>query len=202
VLAQPGLSAAALGEATADIEEEVTRLNRIVNEVLDFARPIRFTLGPTDLNALCRDSAAASEKSAAGAAVGLSLDPSLTLVTTDGERLRIALINLLVNARHAVNGAQAGRTASDPTAPPVTLRTERIGACAAITIADRGVGISPADLPRVFDPYFTTKRGGTGLGLAIAKNIVEGLGGTIAVSSVAGRGTDIRIELSTNGAPS
>ena len=54
---------------------------------------------------------------------------------------------------------------------------------AAITIVDRGVGIDARDLSRVFDPYFTTKRGGTGLGLPIAKNIVEGLGGTITVSS-------------------
>jgi len=62
--------------------------------------------------------------------------------------------------------------------------------------ADRGIGIGPADLPHVFDPYFTTKRGGTGLGLPIAKNIVEGLGGTIGVTSSPGRGTEIRIELS------
>ena len=53
-----------------------------------------------------------------------------------------------------------------------------------ITITDRGVGVAPADVPQIFDPYFTTKRGGTGLGLPIAKNIVEGLGGTIAVTSI------------------
>jgi signal transduction histidine kinase len=62
-----------------------------------------------------------------------------------------------------------------------------------IVIADRGAGIAPADLPHVFDPYFTTKRGGTGLGLPIAKNIVEGLSGTIAVSSDPVRGTQIQI---------
>jgi len=50
-------------------------------------------------------------------------------------------------------------------------------------------------LARVFDPYFTTRRTGTGLGLAISRNIIEGLGGTITVSSHAGRGTDVRIEL-------
>src|SRR5215470_250622 len=65
---------------------------------------------------------------------------------------------------------------------PVMLKTRANGDCVTIVIADRGAGIDPAHLAHVFDPYFTTKRGGTGLGLPIAKNIVEGLGGTIAVS--------------------
>ena len=60
---------------------------------------------------------------------------------------------------------------------------------------DRGVGIAPADLPHVFEPYFTTKRTGTGLGLAIARNIVLSLGGRIDVSSAEAEGTQIRIEL-------
>jgi signal transduction histidine kinase len=166
----------------------VARLNRVVNEVLDFARPIRFELAPADLNALCRESAAAAEAGGAGSSIHLDLDASLPLVTTDPERLRIALVNVLVNARHAANGASA------PGAPPVTLATHARGGRAAIVIADRGVGIGPADLARVFDPYFTTKRGGTGLGLPIAKNIVEGLGGTIVVTSTPGVGTEIRLE--------
>ena len=65
----------------------------------------------------------------------------------------------------------------------------------AIFVADRGAGIEHTDLPRIFDPYFTTKRGGTGLGLPIAKNIVEGLGGTITVTSALRQGTEIRIDL-------
>ncbi len=60
---------------------------------------------------------------------------------------------------------------------------------------DRGAGVKPEDLPRVFDPYFTTKRTGSGLGLAIAKNIIEGMGGSIALVSQPGKGTDIRIDL-------
>src|SRR4029077_7547482 len=84
---------------------------------------------------------------------------------------------------------------ADPPEPLITLRLEARGDRAAIVIADRGRVIDPADLGRVFDPYFTTKRGGTGLGLAIAKNIVEGLHGTIAVTSESGRGTEIQIEL-------
>ena len=184
-LRQPGLTPAALGEAAADIDEEITRLNRIVNEVLDFARPIRFELAPTDLNMLCRESAAAAQ-AIPGAEVGLDLDAALPLVTTDAERLRIALVNLIVNARHAVE-AQACST--------VVVSTRASDGRAAIVVADHGVGIDATDLTRVFDPYFTTKRGGTGLGLPIAKNIIEGLGGAITVASAPGRGTEMRIEL-------
>jgi signal transduction histidine kinase len=191
-LRQPDVSAAAMKEAVADIDGEVVRLNRVVNEVLDFARPIRFELAATDLNALCRESAAASRASADGPVgpdIHLDLDAALPPVTTDAERLRIALVNMLVNARHAV------RARDGASAPLVTLSTRGRADRATIVVADRGSGIDPADLARVFDPYFTTKRGGTGLGLAIAKNIIDGLGGTIGVTSTPGHGTEIRIEL-------
>lgn len=183
-LRQPDLSAAAMREAAADIDGEVTRLNRIVNDVLDFARPIRFELAPADVNALCRESALAAQ-AAPGATVDLDLDPSVPSIVTDAERMRVALVNLIVNARHAVG--------DEPM--PVTLSTTRGESGVSIVVADRGAGIERADLPRVFDPYFTTKRGGTGLGLPIAKNIVEGLGGTIAVVSEPSQGTRILIEL-------
>jgi signal transduction histidine kinase len=77
----------------------------------------------------------------------------------------------------------------------VFLSTRPADGHVSILVADTGTGIASPDLSRVFDPYFTTKRGGTGLGLPIAKNIVDGLGGTIAVASAAGRGTEIRIDL-------
>jgi signal transduction histidine kinase len=186
-LRQRDLSGDAAREAAADIDGEVARLNKIVNEVLDFARPIHFELAPTDVNALCRDSAVAAE-AAPGPAVHLDLDPALPLVSTDAERLRLALVNLLVNARQAVEEAA-------PDGPRVFLSTRAAGEHISILVADTGAGIVSPDLSRVFDPYFTTKRGGTGLGLPIAKNIVDGLGGTIAVASAAGRGTEIRIDL-------
>ena len=195
-LRQPDLSAPAMREAVADIDEEVERLNRIVNEVLDFSRPIRFQLAPADLNALCRESATASLASGPGTQVHLQLDPGVASVTTDAERLRIVLVNMLVNARHAVNGGPQSAVGSPQSDTPlVSLRTARDNGRVTIVIADRGPGIDPAHLPQVFDPYFTTKRGGTGLGLAIAKNIVEGLGGTIGVKSAPGAGTEIRISL-------
>jgi len=189
-LRQPQVGPEAVGEAADDIDEEVSRLNRIVNEVLDFARPIRFEPSPVNLNVLCRESAAAALASGPGVGIALDLDPALSTVTTDPERLRIALVNLLVNARHAVNGAVEAAQA-----PLVTLRSRAITGRVRILVADRGVGIAGTDLAQVFDPYFTSKRGGTGLGLPIAKNIVEGLGGTITISSAPGAGTEIVIDL-------
>lgn len=180
---RPEVTAEVVHEAAADIDEEVGRLNRIVNEVLDFARPIRFELAVVDLNALCREAAIAAQ-AGPGAAVALDLEMTPPAITADPERLRIALVNLVVNARHAVT----------PPAGTVRIATRSTSAGTTIIVADNGVGIAGADLARVFDPYFTTKRGGTGLGLPIAKNIIEGLGGIITVTSEPGRGTDIRID--------
>jgi signal transduction histidine kinase len=174
-----------LREATADIDGEVGRLNRVVNDVLDFARPITFDYAPIDINALCRESATAAQATP-GAPVAVETDQAAGEVVTDGERLRAALVNVILNARHAVEGQPIQR---------VRLTTHRDGDTVMITVGDTGSGIDRADLPRIFDPYFTTKRGGTGLGLPITRNIVEGLGGTIAAASEPGRGTEIRITL-------
>ena len=180
-----------------DIDEEVARLNRIVNDVLDFARPIRFDLATVDLNALSRESVDAARASAPDAPISLDLDPAGAPATTDPDRLRIVLVNLLLNGCHAVNGHRRATDAATNETPPslVSLTTRVDGDRVRLVVADNGAGIAPADLARIFDPYFTTKRGGTGLGLPIAKNIVEGLGGTITVASAPGRGTQIQIDL-------
>ncbi len=191
------VSAADIRDAAADIDEEVTRLDRLVNEVLDFARPVRFDLAPADINRVCEDSAAATQTGRAGPLVRLALDPSRPVLVTDAERLRSVLVNILVNARHAVEARVASSAATGPDAmPPVDLSTTATpqGGCT-IVVRDQGEGIPPEDLPRVFEPYFTTKRAGTGLGLAISRNIIEGLGGTIAADSRVGAGTEIRIAL-------
>jgi signal transduction histidine kinase len=179
--------------AVADIDEEVARLNRIVSEVLDFARPIKFDLGPVDLNALCED-AARAVRATEGPEVDIrmNLDRNLAPIVTDGERVRLALVNILTNACHAV--------LARPAPPPVssgriTLTTSQTAGRVVIEVKDEGIGIAAEDLARVFDPYFTTRRTGTGLGLAISRNIIEGLGGTIVVSSIPGHGTQVRIEL-------
>jgi len=203
-LRAPEAGAGTVRAAAADIEEEVVRLNRIVTEVLDFAKPIRFDLAPADLNALCADVARAVESDPGGVAVGLDLDPGLPAVTTDAERLRLALVNILTNARHAVESrreAEGAEADARGSRAPIALTTRRAGRDrVAIQVRDAGLGISAEDLPRIFDPFFTTRRTGTGLGLAISRNIVEGLGGTIAVTSRAGKGTEVRVEVPVRGA--
>ena len=181
-----------LRAAVTDIDEETARLNRLVSEVLDFARPIKFDLAAADLNALCEDAARAAGSDTPTVPIRLDLDSSAPTIVTDAERLRLVLVNVLSNARDAVAGrpeAMAGRD-------PIRLRTRSQGPNRiVIEVQDQGMGIAGEDLGRVFDPYFTTRRTGTGLGLAISKNIVEGLGGAISVSSRQGLGTQVRIEL-------
>jgi signal transduction histidine kinase len=175
-------------EAAADIDAEVVRLNRVVNEVLDLARPIPVERASTDVNAVCTGAAAAAMSAGAEPAIVLHLDPALPAVSTDAERFRTALVNILTNARQAVADRGQGTA-------PVELRTSREGDRIAVVIQDRGTGIEARDLPHVFDPYFTTRRTGTGLGLAISKNIVEALGGAITVTSGPGEGTTVHIDL-------
>ena len=177
-------------EALADIDEETRRLNRIVTEVLDFSKPIRFELGETQVNDVCRASSAAAWAGSSAPPVQLDLDPHMPTVMTDAERLRTALVNILTNARHAVE-----EVSSHPPPPAVVLTTRRHEDRIAVTVCDRGTGIAPDDLAHIFDPFFTTRRAGTGLGLPIAKNIIDGLGGSLSVDSQPDAGTSIRIEI-------
>jgi len=179
-------------DVATSIDEEVARLNGVVTGVLDFARPIAFDIGPADLAVVAANAAQAAR--AADDDVAIELETVPAPVTTDAERLRSVLINVLSNAQHATRAGSA--TAGRCSAVHVRVRPAG-GAGWRVEVVDKGIGISPEDLPRIFDPFFTTRRGGSGLGLAIARNIIEGLGGTITADSRVGEGTRIVIELPT-----
>jgi signal transduction histidine kinase len=196
-------------EAAADIDEEVRRLSRLVDDALDFARPLHFDIAPSDVNRICEQSAAAAAAGQDAPPIRLVLDPARPVVLTDAERLRSVLVNLLVNARQAVDAERAAErqgtggpgldpapSQRQPGGSAIELATSAVsGGGVTIVVRDRGTGIDAADLPKVFEPYFTTRRGGTGLGLAISRNIIEGLGGTIDILSRSGAGTEVRIDL-------
>ena len=119
-----------------------------------------------------------------------ALEPSAGTIVTDGERLRGVLVNLIANARESL--AAAGRSSGEEI--EVGARGLDRGGVV-LWVADRGPGIPPADLPHVFEPYFTTKRTGTGLGLAISRKVVEALGGALRIESREGEGTRVEVEL-------
>lgn len=195
-LRQPEASADARLEALQDIDAEVVRLNRIVTEVLDYAKPLSFSWQETDPAALCREAAQAVGTAEPGVEIAMAAEAGLGPILTDGDRLRTVLVNVITNASQAVRAAREAAEAPSPAGPGVEVRVSpRLGGGGVITVRDQGGGIDPALLSRVFEPYFTTRRGGTGLGLAIARNIVEGLGGTMTVRSEQRSGTELRIEL-------
>ncbi|MFN2128609.1 MAG: sensor histidine kinase, partial [Anaerolineales bacterium] len=101
----------------------------------------------------------------------------------DWDRIRRVLINLIENAIQA-----------DPKDNPVQVRTSLLGNRITLMVEDKGAGIPPAELGKIFEPYFSTKSGGTGLGLAITRLIVEEHNGRISVNSTVGEGTRFRIE--------
>ena len=177
-------------EAAADIDHEVARLDRIVGDVLDFARPLRVEAGPVEVAAVARDAAAAALEGTPGVGARVAVEGSAGTITTDRERLHGVLVNLVQNARDGV--LAAGRAGADA----VEVGGRRLPSGRVVLwVADRGAGVAAADLPHVFEPYFTTKRTGTGLGLAIARKVVEALGGTIRMESREGEGTRVEIEL-------
>jgi signal transduction histidine kinase len=191
-LRRPELPEAERREGLAEIDEEVGRLDRIVGDVLDFARPVRIEPQPTDLNAVCAE-AAESILGTEGTPYSLELAKDMGEIVTDAERLRTLLVNVLTNAAAALKGDHRIEPAETP---PIRVVTRRLdGGGAAVEVVDAGVGIAPENLPRIFEPYFTTRRTGTGLGLAICRNVADALGGRLAAESAPGRGTTLRLEL-------
>jgi signal transduction histidine kinase len=174
---------------TAQLKNEVGRINKHITELLNYARPSRLNFQPLDLRAEVEDALRLVEGQAAAREIATTLTQrdELPKIWADRDSLRSVLSNLMINAVQAVNG-DAGRL-------DVTIYRDKEQSLACIEVADSGVGIPAEDLPKIFEPYFSTKETGTGLGLAIVKKGVEEHGGTIDVTSETGRGTTFKIAL-------
>jgi two-component system sensor histidine kinase HydH len=168
--------------------QEVDRLNRVVSQLLEFARPVDIKPQPTNLNALIDDSVKLIENQALqnDIAVKTRISSRAAEIMVDPDRLNQVLLNLYLNAIESmVSGGEL----------KVELSSDSEAGGIDIKIADTGCGISAEDLPKIFDPYYTTKSSGTGLGLAIAHNIIEAIGGQIQVESQPAQGTTFRITI-------
>jgi signal transduction histidine kinase len=170
------------------IHREVDRLTAITEDYLSFARLPKPKIAPEAINPMVGALAAFVRGDLAAKQVELKVelgdgDP---IAMVDAAQLRQCLVNLVRNASEAL--APKGRGT-------VTLRTRAVGDRIAIDVEDDGVGISPEVLPRLFDPFFSTKEGGNGLGLALTQQIVKDHGGDLAVQSTVGRGTTFTVSV-------
>jgi two-component system NtrC family sensor kinase len=170
------------------IHREVDRLTAITEEYLAFGRLPKPKLAHEPVNPMIDALGAFVREDLAAKQVKLAIDlgPGDLIALCDPAQLRQCLINLVRNASEAVTSKGGGK---------VTLRTRRAGDRVVIEVEDDGVGI-PADvLPRLFDPFFSTKEGGNGLGLALTQQIVRDHGGDLGVESTVGRGTTFRLSV-------
>jgi len=174
---------------TKQLKLEVARINSRITEFLNYSRPAKLDTQPVDLFAAASDAMRIFEVQAAESNVEARVDRKgdVPRVMADGESLRSALINLIINGFQAMDGS-GGKLS-------VVLSGEDDGRRARIEVIDTGRGIAPEDISKVFEPYYSTKETGTGLGLAIVKKAVDDHRGTISVKSKVGEGTTFTITL-------
>jgi two-component system sensor histidine kinase HydH len=166
--------------------QEAARLESMVNEMLEFGRPMELHPTKFNLNEIVHQSIEITQEMArkAGVEIKSDLDASLPLLMLDAPRLKQVLLNLITNAVQA-----------SPAGERVLVRTHLIRKRVEIEVSDRGSGIKEADQNIVFSPFFSTKRGGTGLGLAIVKKIVEAHGGNVSFHSNPEMGVTFVVQL-------
>lgn len=185
VARRPGDAEGARGAANG-IVREVNQVRQVVDEFLLYARPLRLSRGPVDLDALLLEVAGGLDldRDRKGA-LEVSLEGELPVIRGDESLLRQAFLNVLRNAREAGGG--------DPVRMTVTGR--RIGGRLELRFRDDGPGFPPESLENAFLPFATTKGEGTGLGLPIVQKTVVQHDGEISVSNPAGGGAEVRILL-------
>ena len=176
--------------------EEVERLDRVVQELLDFARPVTPDRKPIPPNTIIEEALALVSEDAQFKRVTIEkrLLEGLPDVLVDPMQMRQALLNVLLNAIEAMSdgGTLTVETAVTDSAdgpPTVTL-----------SVTDTGVGMSAEEVGKLFEPFYTTKPRGTGLGLTVVSRVVEQNGGRVGVRSAPGEGTTFSLVLPVAGA--
>lgn len=177
--------------AIQKIERVRRESQRLENLLEDFLRVVRvggLDLVPSDLNGVLEDVRDFCEPQslAQGVVTRFQADPDLPLVELHVDSFKQALLNLIRNAQLAMpeGGEMILRTRRDPSGNGVLLE-----------IVDTGTGIPPDAIPRVFEPFYSTRPRGTGLGLPMTRRIIEAHGGTISLDSEPGKGTRFLIRL-------
>jgi two-component system nitrogen regulation sensor histidine kinase NtrY len=181
-------------ECTQTIVRQVEELQRLVNEFSTFARLPSVRLAQADLKAIAEDAMALFRVGHGEVKFELDCADYIPVFDLDREQMSRVLINLLDNAVAAVEAVGPPRQVA------VRLFYDDILKFVRLEVEDSGPGVPPEDRLRLFEPYFSTKKGGTGLGLAIVSTIVTDHNGYIRVQDNQPRGTRVIIELPVRGA--
>ncbi len=212
VLTFSHLVRASLPEGSAEAEDmdviisETKRCAGIIGRLLDFAREKKPEIVRGDLNTVVRETIRFVEHQVGFRDIefAIDLDPRLPENLMDPNQLKQVIMNLVVNARDAMSGRGrlTVRSRLSP-APFLPGNGDRAVPAVELTFTDDGCGIPAENLPKIFDPFFTSKEPGkgVGLGLSVGYSIVKAHGGTIDVESEVGRGTTFRIVLPVDGIP-
>jgi PAS domain S-box-containing protein len=169
------------------LDSEIKRLDRVVQTFLNFTRPVEVRLEPLDLNKIVRQvvALASTEAKERGVSINADLVAGRLVVKGDADLLKQALLNVIINGCQAM-----------PEGGPLKVITTRgSDDSAAISVSDRGIGIAPEARDRIFNLYYTTRKGGTGIGLAQAFRAVQLHNGSIRFESEVGVGTTFEITL-------
>jgi two-component system sensor histidine kinase HydH len=168
--------------------QEVDRLNRVITQLLEFARPVSLSPKTVSAHSLIASSIRLVDREAErrGIRIETRLSPQVTSIRVDPDRVRQVLLNLYLNALEAMESGGRLIVCLEPGDKAQWYR---------IRVSDTGSGIEEEHLANVFEPYFTTKPSGTGLGLAIVHNIVEALDGRVSISSGPEGGTTVVLNL-------
>jgi two-component system, NtrC family, sensor histidine kinase HydH len=170
-------------EETADIMiAETERLNRVISQLIEFARPLTLKRERTNMTDLVRHTVRLVDDEARTNAVKIDVQAgeNLPLVDIDTDSIKQVLLNIFLNALAAMPAG--GRLSIELAAQSDFLE---------VTVSDTGEGIREENLPRIYDPYFTSKPAGTGLGLAVAQKIMDAHAGVVHIESKAGCGTKV-----------
>ncbi len=176
-------------ECTKTIIDQVDILKNLVNAFSQFARMPVTTPSPNYLNAVVEESIILFQDAHKDIIFDFKKDPAIPMLNIDAEQIKRVMVNLLDNSVSAVSGLdRAGRI-------EIITRYDSKHRRAILDVKDNGVGISPEDKMRLFEPYFSTKKTGTGLGLVIVSSIISDHNGLVNVMDNVGGGTVVSIEL-------
>lgn len=165
------------------ITEGAQSLDKVVNELLEYTRPVELNLRPTSCLGMAQAALSYVKSDPERITISTEVDPTLKALA-DPDQIRQVFLNILLNAVQSID--EEGH---------ITVTSSADDSYITFVFRDTGCGMAPEQLGKIFSPFFTTKEKGTGLGLAVCQKIIEGHAGEIRAESEPGKGTAITVRL-------